>query len=97
MSPNNMTVLESRTLIISCAVSGTPTPDVIWFYRGNVLNTHNNPRMRTLDRGMKLELTDVDVEDSGLYSCKATNIAGDMESLFEVNVWGKVTTSALPS
>lgn len=44
--------------------------------------------LQILNNGKILKLLKVATDDGGQYSCKATNIAGSSEKLFNVNVLG---------
>ena len=51
-------------------------------------------RMKMLDGGTKLRLSNITVEENGIYSCQAKNFAGDVDSSknFLLNVRGKTRT-----
>lgn len=36
-----------------------------------------------------LQIEDAQVQDSGRYTCEATNVAGKTEKNYNVNIWGK--------
>ena len=60
-------------------MSGTPTPDVTWLKDGVVLSDDDDRVAISTDLSMResqLEITSVIPEDSGLYTCSASNLAG---------------------
>lgn len=50
------------------------------------------PSMRTLSGGRRLEITNADLSDSGVYKCAVSNPAGKTSRQFNLEVWGKTLT-----
>ena len=92
---------EGDDIFLDCRVAGTPSPSVEWrvipegttdpvdvIFSNRILET-------TVDNGLihRLQINDVEVEDSGRYLCIASNTAGEvvLDQLIEVR--GKSTPS----
>ncbi|XP_067940287.1 hemicentin-1-like [Watersipora subatra] len=83
----DLSVIENRTALISCPVTGIPQPSIIWF-RGRVpLIDGPYPNIRLLNQDQQLELSKVQLSDAGSYSCKATNAAGRDRQEFNLQVY----------
>lgn len=64
-----------RTVRLSCPVEGDPPPLVLWVKDGrNVIRGWS--RYRVLKQGLKIK--EVEVEDAGVYICRATNGFGSV-------------------
>lgn len=80
----NRRVVQNRTIIIECPVSGIPTPEVMWLINDHPLQpseglifTHND---------YHLEILSAQVTDSAVYTCVASNEAGTLKKKFNVEV-----------
>ncbi|XP_006874643.1 PREDICTED: cell adhesion molecule-related/down-regulated by oncogenes [Chrysochloris asiatica] len=72
----DQTVSLGATVHFSCDVHGNPVPNCTWFH--NAQPVHPSPRHLTAGNGLKI--SDVTMEDSGLYQCIADNGIGFMQS-----------------
>ncbi|XP_076093735.1 hemicentin-1-like isoform X1 [Mytilus galloprovincialis] len=70
-------VISGHTTVLNCPASGTPVPAIEWFKNGWLLVINNN--ILTEDNGRQLKIINTRVEDSGNYTCTATNTAGKTE------------------
>lgn len=84
-----ITAIENRTIFIDCPVEGVPPPAIMWLKDQQPLLDFPYPRMRESSKGRQLEIQDVKVTDGGRYTCMATNVAGQLETRYNVKVWGK--------
>ncbi|XP_054272557.1 hemicentin-1-like [Macrosteles quadrilineatus] len=76
-------LLSKSTLRLNCSVSANPPPSIMWLRGSN----HVNSSVVNLSRdNQTLTVDSVGLDDSGQYSCIASNIAGAMEKTFSVNV-----------
>ena len=80
----NRRVIQNRTIIVECPVSGIPTPVVTWLINDHPLQqteglifTHND---------YHLEILSAQVTDSATYTCVATNEAGTLKKKFHLEV-----------
>ncbi|XP_069801575.1 brother of CDO isoform X2 [Dendropsophus ebraccatus] len=71
-------VTKGQSLILECVASGMPPPKVSWAKDGADVNGHNKTRF--LLTNLLIEATTE--EDSGTYTCTATNGIGDGGSAF---------------
>ncbi|GFR68714.1 hemicentin-1, partial [Elysia marginata] len=72
-------VIENRTVVLECPAEGTPTPTILWFYRGIPLDSDSDPGLTISEDGTRLRIASVQITDAGAYVCIATNEAGDAE------------------
>ncbi|XP_035210044.1 twitchin-like [Stegodyphus dumicola] len=68
-----------------CCLKGRPTPTVQWFKDGKELNKYDY-NVNHADGVVTLEIVGCTVEDSGKYSCKASNPLGEDETWCHVIV-----------
>ncbi|XP_067391212.1 hemicentin-1 isoform X2 [Emydura macquarii macquarii] len=80
----NASVVVNQPVSLFCEVSGNPFPTITW-YKDDVQIVESST-LQILNNGKILKLLKVATDDGGQYSCKATNIAGSSEKLFNVNV-----------
>ncbi|XP_041428394.1 hemicentin-2 isoform X1 [Xenopus laevis] len=62
-----MVVNFLKRVVLECDVSGNPPPSVTWWKDGFLLPIH----------GPKLQINSVSIDDEGVYTCVATNFAGE--------------------
>jgi hemicentin len=83
-------VVENRTVILECPVSGIPAPAVDWLVNNDPLT----PSERVFaGRNQQLEIHSAGVADSATYTCLASNEAGELQKNFVLEVlgeWGPV-------
>ncbi|XP_051950032.1 hemicentin-1 [Xyrauchen texanus] len=77
-----MTPQVGSSLILRCEAHGIPEPEVTWYRNGLQLAAGNGLR---IDR-QQLEIVGVQVADAGVYTCKVSNIAGQVDRTFRVTV-----------
>ena len=81
---------ENQTTYLSCPVTGTPEPSIIW-YRDDVplFDSAHHHRVRQLDGARRLELRQVRRgDDDVVYKCQADNVAGQTVKRFTLKVLG---------
>ncbi|XP_056395554.1 LOW QUALITY PROTEIN: hemicentin-2 [Hyla sarda] len=74
----------NSTLTLQCESQAVPKPTVHWYKDGQLLDSYGT--MQILGDGRVLQIQPVRVSDSGRYTCVATNVAGEDEREFQVNV-----------
>jgi hypothetical protein len=79
-----VTVLLGKTLKIICQATGIPKPIIDWKREGNTLVSGE----RTVLNGEQLVTHQVKENDSGVYTCVASNVIGNDELSSTVDVWG---------
>lgn len=85
--PLNKQVVVAHSLTLECKAAGNPPPVLTWLKDGVPIKTSGN--IRTEDGGKKLEILSALEVDRGQYVCVATNVAGEKEIKYEVDVLGK--------
>ncbi|XP_019355735.1 hemicentin-1 isoform X2 [Alligator mississippiensis] len=80
----NTSVIVNHPVSLFCEVSGTPFPTISW-YKDDV-QVMESSTLQILRNGKILKLLKAATDDAGQYSCKATNVAGSSEKLFNVDV-----------
>lgn len=75
-------VLEGFPLLLSCLISGEPTPKIEWF-KGNQ-KLHENDTIKLLSNNRFLSIVETFSWNSGNYSCKGVNEIGEETLNFSV-------------
>ncbi|XP_068741513.1 hemicentin-1-like isoform X2 [Montipora capricornis] len=71
---DNVTALTNTSITIQCPTRGIPTPIITWTRNGQQISSGD--RFKVLDDGSLL-ISEVNEEDSAVYSCKADSVAGE--------------------
>ena len=83
-------VTVNDTSVLNCAVSGTPSPKVVWLRNGQLIDTKTlHPNIRLLAAGRQLRIDSAAVSDTAVYRCLATNKAGQDQLDFNLSVHSK--------
>lgn len=80
-----LSVLSGTKVAIKCPVSGIPKPDVTWSRQDNNMDTDG----RVLVKDSVLIITNATRTDTGVYLCKAVNLAGEVVASSIINVTSK--------
>ena len=83
---DNVTVLTDSDLTIHCPATGSPMPEITWTKNGNKMSLGN--MVNQLGNGT-LVIRKVSVDESGTYTCTATNIAGKSNGTTNVDAVGR--------
>ncbi|CAH1270966.1 HMCN1 [Branchiostoma lanceolatum] len=75
------TVVGSPVTLL-CEADGKPPPSLLWLKDGQTLPQIS--RLRVLSNGRKLRILSVQMADSGLYTCIASNVVGENQKNFIV-------------
>ena len=82
-------VTVNDTSVLNCAVSGTPSPQVVWLRDGGLIDKALHPNMRLLAAGRQLRIDSAAVSDAAIYRCLATNKAGQDHLDYNLSVHSK--------
>uniref|UniRef100_A0A674NMG8 Roundabout, axon guidance receptor, homolog 1 (Drosophila) n=1 Tax=Takifugu rubripes TaxID=31033 RepID=A0A674NMG8_TAKRU len=84
--PVNQTVAVDGTVLLSCVVSGNPSPTILWRKDGVLVSTHDS-RVKQLDTGA-LQIRYLG--DTGTYACIASTPSGEAswKAYLEVHEFG---------
>lgn len=79
---------EGSRFEFMCRVTGHPAPDVTWYKDG--ISVSNNPDYETTNvNGVcVLKIEETFTEDSAVFTCRATNVAGTAETQARLTVKG---------
>eukprot|EP00079_Xenopus_tropicalis_P024320 XP_012816895.1 PREDICTED: hemicentin-1 [Xenopus tropicalis] len=81
---SNVSVLLHQTMSLLCEASGSPPPLITW-YKGRT-QVDESATVQILEKGKILKILKMALKDSGHYTCKANNIAGESKKQYFVNV-----------
>ncbi|KAI8779431.1 hemicentin-1, partial [Biomphalaria glabrata] len=84
--PEKSEVIQGQTVRMTCPASGIPLPTITWF-RENVHIKANTSKVSLLDFGWTIEIRDTNVTDATRYYCRAENVAGQTEKVFDLDVF----------
>ncbi|KAI1236572.1 hypothetical protein IHE44_0014825 [Lamprotornis superbus] len=80
----NTSVVVHHPASLFCEVTGNPFPIISW-YKDDIQVVESSA-LQILHNGKILKLLKATTEDAGQYSCKAINVAGSSEKLFNLHV-----------
>ncbi|NXL89730.1 HMCN1 protein, partial [Alectura lathami] len=81
----NVSVLISQALELLCQSNAVPPPVLMWLKDGQPLL--KKPGLSISEDGSVLKIEGAQVQDTGRYTCEATNVAGKTERSYNVNIW----------
>uniref|UniRef100_A0A8C9N9E0 Hemicentin-1 n=1 Tax=Serinus canaria TaxID=9135 RepID=A0A8C9N9E0_SERCA len=80
----NTSVVVYHPVSLFCEVTGNPSPVISW-YKDDIQVVESSA-LQILHNGKILKLLKATTEDAGQYSCKAINVAGSSEKLFNLHI-----------
>ncbi|KAM8746417.1 hemicentin-1 isoform 1-T1 [Acanthopagrus schlegelii] len=84
-SPVVVNVLVGKSVTLECESNAVPPPTITWYKNGRVVTESAN--LRILAEGQMLEIKGSEVSDTGQYVCMATNVAGQVDKNFHLNIY----------
>uniref|UniRef100_A0A8C2ZWU4 Hemicentin-1 n=1 Tax=Cyclopterus lumpus TaxID=8103 RepID=A0A8C2ZWU4_CYCLU len=84
LAPKEVKVKVNSTLTLECAAQAFPTAALQWYKDGQILRADDHVSITTNSRVVQIK--HAQVSDTGRYTCVATNIAGEDEKDFDVNI-----------
>ncbi|NWI60928.1 PALLD protein, partial [Calyptomena viridis] len=90
-APGDLTVQEGKLCRMDCkaSVSGLPTPDLSWQLNGRPIRPDSSHKMLVRENGVhSLIIEPVTSRDAGIYTCIASNRAGENTFSLELTVAG---------
>ncbi|XP_053922168.1 palladin [Cuculus canorus] len=89
-APGDLTVQEGKLCRMDCKVSGLPTPDLSWQLNGRPIRPDSSHKMLVRENGVhSLIIEPVTARDAGIYTCIASNKAGENTFSLELIVAAK--------
>uniref|UniRef100_A0A673MSF6 Neural cell adhesion molecule 2 n=1 Tax=Sinocyclocheilus rhinocerous TaxID=307959 RepID=A0A673MSF6_9TELE len=84
----NATADYQESVTFTCITSGSPDPQVTWYWKGHVIERSEQYVLSTLDGGKStLTIKNIRQGDGGPYTCRASNKAGSSESQLFLKVF----------
>ncbi|XP_035993338.1 protein sidekick-1 isoform X2 [Fundulus heteroclitus] len=95
--PSDQTVTDGDTALFTCQNSGAPRPAVTWRKGSQVIASGSVqvPRFTLLQSG-GLQIRPVSVQDSGEFTCIASNSEGTINATAALTVWSRTVISVPP-
>ena len=100
--PKITTEKNDKLVIMECLVKSDPKPDVVWEFEGKVISDKNTRIKKIIKNGSKehtyvlrMELSDPEVDDRGLYTCKVKNSYGETKANLTLNIERKYSNSLI--
>ncbi|XP_063057327.1 hemicentin-1 isoform X2 [Engraulis encrasicolus] len=84
-SPVSVSVRVGNSVTLECESNAVPPPTITWYKNGRAVAETAN--LRILADGQRLELKGAEVSDTGQYVCKASNVAGQVDKNFHLNIY----------
>ncbi|XP_038613568.1 hemicentin-1 [Tachyglossus aculeatus] len=84
LSPKEVKIKVNNTLTLECEAYAIPTASLSWYKDGRPLKSDGHIKIAV--SGQTLQIKEAQVSDTGRYSCVASNIAGEDELEFDVNI-----------
>ncbi|XP_060630493.2 hemicentin-1 isoform X1 [Anolis sagrei] len=85
--PSEVSVLHGEDIHLSCKASGIPRPVIQWLKDGKPVGSGESQRISMTPDGSLLSISGALASDIGKYTCVATNLAGEEDKIFNVNVY----------
>lgn len=75
-----MTVTEGESVTLECQIGGQPIPVIMWFREDYQIESSIDFQISYTDGVARLLIREAFAEDSGRFSCTATNEAGTIST-----------------
>lgn len=82
-------VKENDSTRYECKIGGSPEISIVWYKGETQIHPSNKYRMTFVDSVAVIEMQNLNVEDSGDYTCEAQNAAGRASSNTSLKVKGQ--------
>ncbi|KAI3355751.1 hypothetical protein L3Q82_004200 [Scortum barcoo] len=76
----NVTVMEGESVTLQCQISGHPAPIIMWFREDYKIESSIDFQITYKDGVARLVIREAFAEDSGRFTCTATNEAGTVST-----------------
>lgn len=82
-----VTIVKGNPASLMCLANGTPAPKILWRKDDQPLNLDFHVILE--NQGMSLHIAKSEADDTGRYTCVASNEAGEVSKHFTLKVLGK--------
>lgn len=83
---SELSVVLGFPIVLQCDVEGSPTPSITWLK--DSLSIVSSPQLTYSHDGQSLRLGSAQGDSTGLYTCRATNLAGTATKHYSLSVLG---------
>ncbi|XP_008940595.1 PREDICTED: hemicentin-2-like, partial [Merops nubicus] len=94
--PEEARALLNSSVVLPCQARGWPVPQVTWWKDGQLLPLRGTKRLQLLPGG-SLQISSVQLQDSGYYLCTASSPAGSDRRGLDLHVLASPTIAPGPS
>lgn len=88
--PRILSENNGKLVIMECKVKATPRPEITWTKEGKVLTETSQMKFFVVEKretyDIRLELSEPNLEDSGLYKCNIQNHLGELNANLTLNI-----------
>ncbi|XP_074074224.1 myomesin-3 isoform X1 [Macrotis lagotis] len=85
--PDVATIMEDKTLCLTCIISGDPSPEITWLKNDQPVSFHDRYRMEVKGTVVTITIEKVRSEDSGRYGIFVKNKYGSETGMVTVSVF----------
>lgn len=94
----DLTIRTGAMARLECAAEGHPAPQISWQKDGGTdFPAARERRMHVMPEDDVFFIANVKIEDMGIYSCMAQNIAGGLSANASLTVLGRFTAARVPA
>nr|XP_044998229.1 hemicentin-1 isoform X3 [Jaculus jaculus] len=84
LSPKEVKIKVNNTLTLECEAYAIPSASLSWYKDGQPLQSDDHVHIAA--NGHTLQIKEAQISDTGRYTCVASNLAGEDELDFDVNI-----------
>lgn len=86
--PGQLKALIGSNFALECVADGHPKPEIRWYKNDTELFETSRLLIKTTNSTCRLEIKDIDFNDTGKYTCQALNVVGRASTFARLQVVG---------
>lgn len=86
--PGQIKVLVGTDFVLECTTDGHPVPKIRWFKNQIPVTESSRLHIKSSSSTCRLELSNIDFNDTGKYTCEAANAVGRASTFARLQVVG---------